>query len=104
MERDPTSCTAAAKRFRINFALRIALSKLLTRRAGAPLPTLIIDEGFGTQDSAGREKLVEAIGAIADDFERVLVITHIDELKDAFPVRIEVSKSAQGSRAEVVPL
>ena len=90
--------------FRINFALRIALSKLLTRRAGAPLPTLIIDEGFGTQDSAGREKLVEAIGAIADDFERVLVITHIDELKDAFPVRIEVSKSAQGSRAEVVPL
>ena len=32
--------------FRINFAIRVALSKLLAHRAGAPLPTLIIDEGF----------------------------------------------------------
>ena len=88
--------------FRINFALRVALSKLLTRRVGAPLATLIIDEGFGTQDTAGREKLVEAIGAIAQDFHRVLVVTHIDELKDAFPVRIEVTKTSEGSRVEVV--
>ena len=87
--------------FRINFALRIALSKLLARRAGAPLPTLIIDEGFGTQDSGGREKLVEAINSIQDDFEKILVITHIEELKDAFPVRIEVTKTAEGSMIEV---
>ncbi len=87
--------------FRINFALRIAISKLLARRAGAPLPTLIIDEGFGTQDAAGREKLIEVVNAIAPDFERVLVITHIDELKDAFPVRIEVEKTEHGARVEV---
>ncbi len=83
--------------FRVNFALRIALSKLLAKRAGAPMPTLIIDEGFGTQDSAGMEKLVEAINSIQDDFEKILVITHIEELKDAFPVRIEVTKSEDGS-------
>ena len=83
--------------FRVNFALRIALSKLLARRAGAPLPTLIIDEGFGTQDSTGREKLVEAINSVQDDFEKILVITHIEELKDAFPVRIEVTKTEEGS-------
>jgi exonuclease SbcC len=83
--------------FRIDFALRIALSKLLARRAGAPLPTLFIDEGFGTQDSSGREKLVEAINSIQDDFEKIIVITHIEELKDAFPVRIEVTKTAEGS-------
>ncbi len=87
--------------FRIDFALRIALSKLLARRAGAPLSTLIIDEGFGTQDSSGREKLVEAINSIQDDFEKILVITHIEELKDAFPSRIEVTKTAEGSMIEV---
>jgi len=87
--------------FRIDFALRIALSKLLARRAGAPLPTLIIDEGFGSQDSSGREKLVEAINSIQDDFEKILVVTHIEELKDAFPVRIEVTKTAEGSIIEV---
>ena len=84
--------------FRIDFSIRIALSRLLARRAGAPLPTLIIDEGFGTQDQAGIEKLREAITTIQDDFEKVLVITHIEELRDAFPARIEVVKEEDGSR------
>jgi DNA repair protein SbcC/Rad50 len=84
--------------FRINFSIRIALSRLLARRAGAPLPTLIIDEGFGTQDTVGIEKLREAITAIQDDFEKVLVITHIDELRDAFPARIDVTKEPDGSK------
>jgi DNA repair protein SbcC/Rad50 len=87
--------------FRINFAIRIALSRLLARRKGAPLPTLIIDEGFGTQDSTGIEKLKEAITSIQDDFEKILVITHIDDLKDAFPSRIEVVKTADGSTVAV---
>jgi exonuclease SbcC len=88
--------------FRINFAIRIALSQLLARRAGARLRTLVIDEGFGTQDAQGRERLVEAINAIQSDFDRVLVITHIDELKDAFPARIQVTKTPAGSQLEVV--
>jgi exonuclease SbcC len=83
--------------FRINLALRIALSKLLARRAGAPLPTLFIDEGFGTQDSNGLGKLVEAINSIQDDFKMIIVITHLEELKEAFPVRIEVTKTSEGS-------
>jgi exonuclease SbcC len=84
--------------FRINFAIRVALSRLVARRAGAPLQTLIIDEGFGTQDAAGIEKLREAITTIQDDFEKILVITHIEEFKDAFPARIEVTKEADGSK------
>jgi exonuclease SbcC len=84
--------------FRINLALRIALSKLLARRAGAPLPTLFIDEGFGTQDSHGLGRLVEAINSIQDDFKMIIVITHLEELKDAFPVRIEVTKTNEGSQ------
>lgn len=87
--------------FRVNFAIRIALSRLLARRAGTRLQTLIVDEGFGTQDSQGRERLVEAINSIRDDFDLILVITHIDELRDAFPVRIEVWKTSQGSRFAV---
>ena len=87
--------------FRINFAIRIALSRLLARRAGAPLPTIIIDEGFGTQDNTGMEKLKEAIISIQDDFQKILVITHMDELKDAFPARIDVVKTADGSTVTV---
>ena len=83
--------------FRINFAIRIGLSRLLAQRAGAQLRSLFIDEGFGTQDARGREQLVAAINSIQDDFELILVITHIDELKDAFPARIEITKTAEGS-------
>lgn len=87
--------------FRINFAIRVALSKLLVRRAGATIDMLIIDEGFGTQDSRGRDSLVEAIRSIEDDFAMILVITHIDEIRDLFPTRLEVVKTAEGSRVTV---
>lgn len=87
--------------FRANLALRIAISKLLARRAGAQLQTLVIDEGFGSQDSQGRSLVVEAINSIQHDFERIIVITHIEELKDLFPARIDVVKTADGSRVAI---
>lgn len=88
---------SGGERFRVDFALRIALSRLLAWRAGASLPTLFIDEGFGTQDAEGRDRILEVIQAIEDRFERILVITHMDDVKDAFPVRIEVSRGPRGS-------
>ena len=88
--------------FRINFALRIALSKLLARRSGAPLPILFIDEGFGSLDSVGQEHLKEAIQSVQSDFEKIIVITHVEQVKEAFPVRIEVSKTPAGSTFAVV--
>jgi len=89
--------------FRIDFSLRIALSKLLTRRAGTKLRTLVMDEGFGTQDEEGIDNLVQAIQSISDDFDKILVITHLESLKDAFPVRIEVTKLPEiGSRFEII--
>jgi exonuclease SbcC len=86
----------------VNFAIRIALSRLLAHRANARLQALFIDEGFGTQDAQGRERLIEAIRSIQDDFERIFVITHIDELRDAFPNRIEVLKTPRGSVVRVI--
>ncbi len=88
--------------FRVNLAIRLAISKLLTHRAGAKLQFLVLDEGFGTQDQSGRTRLIEVIDTIKDDFEKILIITHIEELKEEFPVRIEVSKGAIGSTFEIV--
>ncbi len=88
---------SGGEQFRVNFAIRLALSQVLARRAGARLQTLVIDEGFGSQDPTGRQRLVEAINTIQDDFARILVITHIDELRDAFPARIDVTKTLTGS-------
>ena len=88
--------------FRVNFAIRLALSQVLAQRAGARLQTLVIDEGFGSQDAQGRQRLIEAINLVRPDFAKILVITHIDDLKDAFPTRIEVEKTARGSQIQVL--
>jgi exonuclease SbcC len=88
--------------FRVNFALRLALSEILAQRKGARLQTLVIDEGFGSQDTQGRQRLIEAINLVKNDFAKILVITHLDELKDAFPTRIEVEKTDRGSEIHVI--
>jgi exonuclease SbcC len=88
--------------FRVNFAIRLALSEILAQRAGARLQTLVIDEGFGSQDEIGRQRLIEAINIVKADFAKILVITHIESMKEAFPTRIEVQKTARGSVVEIV--
>ena len=88
--------------FRVNFAIRLALSRVLAQRAGARLQTLVIDEGFGSQDAEGRQRLIEAINLVRPEFARILVITHLEEMKDAFPARIEVEKTPRGSRVSVI--
>ncbi len=89
--------------FRINFALRVAISKFIANRSGAQLRTLVIDEGFGTQDKDGLDQFIQVINAIKDDFDKILAITHVDELKERFPVRIEVTKEpGVGSSFEII--
>jgi DNA repair protein SbcC/Rad50 len=88
--------------FRVNFAIRLALSRVLAQRSGARLQTLVIDEGFGSQDAEGRQRLIEAINMVQADFAKILVVTHLEELKDAFPARIEIEKGTQGSSIRVV--
>jgi exonuclease SbcC len=74
----------------------------LAQRAGARLQSLVIDEGFGSQDAVGRQRLIEAINLIQDDFEKILVITHIEQIKEAFSTQLLVEKTPQGSRVTLV--
>jgi DNA repair protein SbcC/Rad50 len=75
---------------------------VLAQRKGARLQSLVIDEGFGSQDVRGRQRLIEAINLVKSDFAKIIVITHLDELKDAFPTRIEVEKTEHGSSVKVI--
>jgi len=99
----PYETFSGGESFRVNFALRIALAQLLAERSGVRIRTLVIDEGFGTQDADGIDRLVESIQAIQDDFAKIIVITHLPQLKQVFPVRIEVEKDpVTGSSFELL--
>ncbi len=94
----PYETYSGGEAFRINFAIRLALARLLAQRAGAALQLLIVDEGFGTQDQEGCERLIAAINAIASDFACILTVTHMPYFKEAFQARIEVYKTQNGSQ------
>ncbi|ELS03974.1 exonuclease SbcC [Xenococcus sp. PCC 7305] len=87
--------------FRINFSIRLALARLLAQRSGTSLKMLIVDEGFGTQDPEGCNRLIAAINAIASDFSCILAVTHMPQFKEAFQTRIEVFKGDSGSLLRV---
>ncbi len=98
----PYELYSGGEKFKIDFAIRVALARLLSYRAGAPLKTLIVDEGFGSQDKEGLEAIVDAIQTIAKEFALVLVVTHLDEFRDYFPALIEVTKATKGSRCRLI--
>jgi exonuclease SbcC len=93
---------SGGEQFRVNFSIRVALSRMLAQRAGVRLRSLFVDEGFGSLDAEGRQRLVEAVKAVQHEFDLILVITHIDELREAFPTQIQVTKGDGGSVVEVI--
>lgn len=97
----PYETYSGGEAFRVNFAIRLALARLLAQRSGTPLQMLIIDEGFGTQDREGCDRLIAAITAIASDFACILAVTHIPHFREAFQTRIDVLKTAKGSQLTI---
>jgi len=93
----PYETYSGGEAFRVNFAIRLAIARLLALRSGMSLKMLIVDEGFGTQDREGCDRLIAAIEAIAPDFACILTITHMPHFREAFQTRIDVTKDEDGS-------
>lgn len=76
----------------IDFALRIALSVILTRRSKCKIQTLILDEVFGELDTVNKKIISKALRFIANrfDFKKILIISHAEELQDSFENVIKV--------------
>ncbi len=98
----PYELFSGGEAFRIDFALRIAISKLLARRAGTALQTLIIDEGFGSQDEEGLGHIMDALHKIQDDFSKIIIVSHLPSMKDQFPVQFYIEKGVQGSTISII--
>ena len=97
----PYETYSGGEAFQVNFAIRLAIARLLALQSGTALQMLIVDEGFGTQDKAGCDRLIAAIEAIAPDFACILTITHMPHFREAFRTRIEVVKDDTGSHITI---
>jgi exonuclease SbcC len=65
-----------------NLALRLAISQMVAERAGQPLSLLVLDEIFGSLDEARREHVVELLRRLGDRFPQVVLITHIESVRE----------------------
>jgi exonuclease SbcC len=86
------------------FIVSLALALGLSRMAGGELTveSLFIDEGFGTLDADTLRCVMVALSSLQSQGRKVGLITHVEEMKEQIPVRIEVIKMGQGtSRVEV---
>ncbi len=65
-----------------NLVLRLAISQMIAERAGQNFSLLILDEVFGSLDEARRFNVVELLRGLQDRFEQVILITHIEPVRE----------------------
>lgn len=90
-----------------NLALRLAISQMVAERAGQPLSLLVLDEVFGSLDEERRAAVMALLRGLADRFPQVILITHIEAVREGFDriVRVERDpvRRVAVARDELVP-
>ncbi|MGH7515134.1 MAG: AAA family ATPase [Gemmatimonadales bacterium] len=81
---DPKAVISGGEEDVANLALRLAISQMIAERAGQPLSLLILDEIFGSLDEDRRAAVVDLLRSLADRFPQVILITHIDSVREGF--------------------
>jgi exonuclease SbcC len=84
-----------------NLALRLAISQMIADRAGQPLSLLVLDEIFGSLDEEHRSAVVDLLRSLADRFPQVILITHIESVRDGFDRVIRVDFDVEKGTARV---
>lgn len=87
---DPKAVISGGEEDVTNLALRLAISQMIAERAGQPLSLLVLDEIFGSLDEERRAAVIELLRSLADRFPQVILITHIDAVRDGFDRVIRV--------------
>ncbi|HKC48609.1 MAG TPA: SMC family ATPase [Gemmatimonadales bacterium] len=91
-----------------NLVLRLAISQMIAERAGQPLSLLVLDEVFGSLDEGRRQHVLGLLRQLGDRFPQVIIITHIDQIREGLDrvIRVEYdgARGVSGVRDETATL
>ena len=79
-----------------NLCLRLAISEVITERAGGLFNFIILDEIFGSQDMIRRQNIMKALNSLSSKFRQIFLITHIEDIKNYMENIILVSENESG--------
>ena len=103
----PTHSLSGGETFLASLAIALALSQgfrtvATGRAAQTSTECLILDEGFGTLDREGVQMVTETLQELRGEEGRMVgIITHVEEVAAAMPMRIEVRKGGRTSEIAV---
>jgi len=98
-ERSPASLSGG-ETFYTSLALALGLADVVRAEAGGvDLDTLFIDEGFGSLDSGTLDQVMGVIDDLRDRGRVIGIVSHVAELKERVPERLEVRRLPDGSSA-----
>jgi DNA repair protein SbcC/Rad50 len=80
-----------------NLCLRLAISRVIAERSGASINFLVLDEIFGSQDMIRKRNIMQTFTGLSKQFGQIILITHIEEVKDLMGNVIGVKEMADGS-------
>lgn len=90
---------SGSQKFRVAVALAAGLGQYVG--GAAAIRSLIIDEGFGSLDADGRQRMIEELRALSEHLDRIIVVSHQDDFTDRtlFPSGFVLRK--EGTRTTV---
>jgi exonuclease SbcC len=80
-----------------NLCLRLAISEVITERAGGVFYFIILDEIFGSQDVFRRQNIMKALNSLSSTYRQIFLITHIDDVKNDMENIIFVNENENGT-------
>ena len=86
-----------------NLVLRLAISQMIAERAGQAFSLLILDEVFGSLDDTRRGNVIELLRRLNDRFEQVIVITHIEQVREGLDRVLVVRFDEERGTSVVTP-
>jgi exonuclease SbcC len=79
-----------------NLCLRLAISEIITERAGGVFNFIILDEIFGSQDKIRRQNIMKSLNVLSSKFRQIFLITHVDDVKNDMENIINVFENEEG--------
>jgi len=87
----PYRMLSGGQRFRVDFAMRIALAAVIASRVEATVDTLWLDEPLGPLDREGQEAVADTLAAVSDEFGLIVVVSHVADFNDRFESKLAVT-------------
>jgi len=97
----PKSVLSGGEEDLCNLVLRLAISQMIAERAGQAFSLLILDEVFGSLDESRRENVLALLRRLHDRFEQVMVITHIEDVREGLDRVLMVTYDAESGTSRV---